>query len=320
MSLSDLLQPQFHHEALLYEGLDGFLAGTIPFVREGLDAEELILVVLDTRKIAALQGELGDEAIRVHFADMAEMGRNPARLIPAWQRFLDEHSMPGQPVRGLGEPIWAGRSPAEVIECQAHESLLNVAFADRPALSMLCPYDVSALPEDVVDEARHSHPVITAGGTSEPSDRYVQAHPSPARLDAPLPAAPADAAMVHFGPAPEMLRDVRFLVESFARGAGLDATGVDNAVMAASELATNSLRYGGGIGTMRLWSTPGVFVCEFSDAGHITGPALLGRQMPSVRQDSGRGLWLVNQLCDLVQIRSAPTGTTIRLHIALPRA
>ena len=29
---------------------------------------------------------------------------------------------------------------------------------------------------------------------------------------------------------------------------------------------------------------------------------------------SGRGLWLANQLADLIQIRSAPEGTTIRLH------
>ena len=27
----------FSHEALLYEGPDGFLAGTLPFIREGLE-------------------------------------------------------------------------------------------------------------------------------------------------------------------------------------------------------------------------------------------------------------------------------------------
>ena len=28
----------------------------------------------------------------------------------------------------------------------------------------------------------------------------------------------------------------------------------------------------------------------------------------------GRGVWLANQLCDLVQIRSGAAGTVVRLH------
>jgi anti-sigma regulatory factor (Ser/Thr protein kinase) len=32
----------------------------------------------------------------------------------------------------------------------------------------------------------------------------------------------------------------------------------------------------------------------------------------------GRGLWLANQLCDLVQIRSGARGTVVRLHMRLP--
>jgi hypothetical protein len=29
----------------------------------------------------------------------------------------------------------------------------------------------------------------------------------------------------------------------------------------------------------------------------------------------GRGLWLTNQLCDLVQIRSGDAGTVVRAHV-----
>jgi len=32
----------------------------------------------------------------------------------------------------------------------------------------------------------------------------------------------------------------------------------------------------------------------------------------------GRGLVLINHLCDLVRIHTRPGATTIRLHIALP--
>jgi prepilin-type processing-associated H-X9-DG protein len=38
-------------------------------------------------------------------------------------------------LRGAGEPIWPERRPAELVECQRHESLLNVAFADGPSVA-----------------------------------------------------------------------------------------------------------------------------------------------------------------------------------------
>jgi anti-sigma regulatory factor (Ser/Thr protein kinase) len=41
----------------------------------------------------------------------------------------------------------------------------------------------------------------------------------------------------------------------------------------------------------------------------------VGRARPTFDQESGRGLWMVNQLCDLVQIRSSPADTVVRLHM-----
>lgn len=55
-------------------------------------------------------------------------------------------------------------------------------------------------------------------------------------------------------------------------------------------------------------------VCDVSDRGWIRQP-LAGRARPSVDLESGRGLWMVNQLCDLVQLRSSPAGTVVRLHM-----
>lgn len=59
-----------------------------------------------------------------------------------------------------GEPIWAGRRPAEILECQLHEALLNLAMDPDTPLCLLCPYDVGALAPEVIDEAAHSHPAI----------------------------------------------------------------------------------------------------------------------------------------------------------------
>jgi anti-sigma regulatory factor (Ser/Thr protein kinase) len=87
-------------------------------------------------------------------------------------------------------------------------------------------------------------------------------------------------------------------------------------VLAVHELATNSLRHGGGRGTLRVWREPGALICEVSDRGRIDQP-LVGRERPLGGQIGGRGLWLVNQVCDLVQIRCFPTGNAVRLHVRL---
>jgi anti-sigma regulatory factor (Ser/Thr protein kinase) len=307
--------PAFRHEALLYAGREAFFAGTMRFIREGLADDEPVLVVVDDAKMAALRDALGGDADRVHFADMAKVGRNPARIIPRWRRFIEDHLRVDRPVRGIGEPIWAGRGAAELVECQAHETLLNFAFADSPAWSLLCPYDVEALAPAVVEEARRSHPFVICNGTREVSGDYLDAHPSPARLDQPLPPPPAEVEAVGFGPDGNALKTVRAVVSAGARRAGLDATATANLVLAANELATNSLCHGGGRGTIGLWRDGDTLVCEVHDAGQFNGHPLLGRQIPTLDQLGGRGLWLANQLCDLVQIRSTEAGTTVRLHI-----
>src|SRR3954470_14557436 len=132
----------FEHEALMYSGPDEFLSGTAAFLRDGARAGEPMLVVVDAAKIAMLREELGDDAQAVQFADMADVGANPARIIPAWREVVDRHGGEGTPVRAIGEPIWPERSAAELAECRLHEALLNVAFNDDGGFRLLCPYDV----------------------------------------------------------------------------------------------------------------------------------------------------------------------------------
>jgi anti-sigma regulatory factor (Ser/Thr protein kinase) len=84
-------------------------------------------------------------------------------------------------------------------------------------------------------------------------------------------------------------------------------------VLAVNELTSNSIRYGGGSGWLRVWREGGTLMCEVRDAGHLTAPQL-GRACPDVSQPSGRGLWLVDHLCDEIHIRSSRAGTTVRVH------
>ncbi len=82
------------------------------------------------------------------------------------------------------------------------------------------------------------------------------------------------------------------------------------------ELASNSIRHGGGVGLLRCWREADTLLCEVHDAGQIEAP-LVGRSRPTPEARCGRGVWLVNQLCDLVQIRSAAAGTVVRVHKCL---
>jgi anti-sigma regulatory factor (Ser/Thr protein kinase) len=86
--------------------------------------------------------------------------------------------------------------------------------------------------------------------------------------------------------------------------------------LAVNELASNSIRHAGGEGRIRCWREPDRIVCEVRDSGRIEDP-LAGRGLPSDDLACGRGLWLVNQLCDLVQLRSLASGVAVRLHMRL---
>jgi len=302
----------YRHEALLYAGQDEFLAGTLAFIRTGLAAQEPILVVISQEKIDALREALGDDAANVHFAEMGAVGRNPARIIPAWRRFIDEHGGQGQRVWGIGEPIFPSRSAHEMVECHRHESLLNLAFADTPGFWLLCPYDTEALDPEVIEEAQRNHPfVMETSGAQSDSAAYtgLEAVAAPFAELLPDPPAPPD----------EMLFDADTLdmVRAFVRWHAADAGIVDgrlaDLVVAVNEVATNSVRHAGGQGTLRLWEDGDALVCEVTDDGHIDRP-LVGRELPVPDQVGGYGLWMANQLCELVQLRSFRDGSTVRLH------
>jgi len=304
----------YRHEALFYAGRNEFLSGTLPFVREALAADEPILVVLDETKIGQLRDELNGDGGRVMFANMAEVGSNPARIIQAWQDFLDEHATADNRLWGIGEPIWAGRSAAELAECQRHEELLNLVFSD-PEFSLLCPYDTDALDPAVIDKARRSHPFVRESGALRTSTSYPGAAALSAPFDDPLPEPPDAPSVLIFQVGG--LRDARSWVAARAGAAGLPADRTADLLLAVSEIATNSLTHGGGGGTVSVWREDSTVVCEVHDGGRISDP-LVGRRRPARDATGGRGLWIANQVCELVQVRTFATGTTVRLHMRVP--
>jgi len=307
----------FRHEAVFYSGDDGFVREIAPFVADAVDTGEPVLVVVGAERIAALRDELGSDAARVQFADMAEVGSNPARIIPAWKRFVDQQREDAGPLRGVGEPIWSTRSPDELAECHVHESLLNVAFGAADRLWLRCPYDLASLDAPTIDTARRNHPIVRAQGVSRPrgaspADRDWGSLAGPA-----LPAPEGPVESLRFDAA--SLATVRRFALQHSAELHLEGDRAELLALSAHEAASNSVRHGGGDGTVRIWPDHGDVVCEIHDSGSITQP-LVGRVRPDVDHEGGRGLWIVNQLCDLSQVRSSPAGTTVRMRMRGPVA
>jgi anti-sigma regulatory factor (Ser/Thr protein kinase) len=290
----------FRHEALFYDGQRDFLARVAPFVREGVEAEDAVLVVLPEPRLGALKTELradiGTAAADVTFADMATIGRNPGRILSVWDQFVRDRPGASRRARCVGEPIWSGRSPDEIVECEIHERLVDRALGDFP-LHLMCPYDTAALPSDVVARAAETH---------ENGDRDEDG------LGAPMRPTPEGAHVVPFGALD--LRSLRAAFAGLAAYVGLPPVRTDDLVLAVDEVATNSVRHGGGSGTLRTWIDGDALVCEITDSGHIRDP-LVGRRRPTLDSLGGHGLWLVHQLCDLVQIRSDADGSVVRMRI-----
>ena len=114
------------HAALFYRSQPECVAAIVAFVQAGLAAGEPTLVAVPGTKASVICDQLPAVPGEVVFTDMAGLGRNPARIIPEVQAFLDKH--PGQRVRYVGEPIWPGRSAAEICEATRHEALLNLSL------------------------------------------------------------------------------------------------------------------------------------------------------------------------------------------------
>jgi anti-sigma regulatory factor (Ser/Thr protein kinase) len=304
----------FRHEALFYRGEDEYLAGTVPFIREGVQAGEPVLVAVDPVKAEIIKGELNGEAECVQFADMPELGHNPARIIPAWREFVADHLSEDAPVRGIGEPIWPAREGEVLKECVRHEWLLNLAFAGSPAWQLLCPYDAEALDGSVLDAACTTHPYLVDRGTCRSSPNYRDPLFDPDPFNEPLPPPAGEVTQLEF--TMDDLPQVRSLIAREAAEAGLDRNGVGDLLVAANEVATNSIRYAGGHGTLSLWREVDHLLCEVRDTGVLRDP-LVGRERPAPEWVRGRGLWIANQFCDLVQIRSTPDGNVVRLHMSL---
>jgi len=298
----------FSHIALLYRDGAEYLRWAAAIAADASRAGAPLHILVPSPAMRATREALGGPTRRLLVADMAELGRNPARIIAAGLAFADDH--PGQHVYCLWEPAWPGRSEAEMREVVKHEALCNLALAEW-AITVLCLYDSTGLAGRVIGDAKRTHPAIIAGGRCQASAVYQGPGCLPPGCDDQLPPPAADAESVVFD---GNLRLVREFSARHARAAGLHPDRISDLVLAVSEIAANSLGHAAGGGVIRCWCTNSELLCQIEDSGQIGDP-LAGRRYQSPEAAGGHGLWLTNRLCDLVETRTGPAGTTTRLHM-----
>ena len=251
----------YRHECVFYEGVDGFCKAVVPFILDGLSLDQPVMVAVAEPRLTAVRKALGDDARRVVLLDMAELGGNPASIIPAWRDFVA--GTHGRPIRGVGEPIWAGRRDVEIVEAQLHEALLNVAVDPDTPLWLMCPYDFTTLDQQILDEAERSHPYL--GGLTSRSDAAAKqggAHYTPHAMSlfaATLPE--PSATTVTISADAGSIGDLATEIFDAAAAAGLSAQRSAKLAAAVDEVANAGSRNSGAPVSIRLWQEavrPGV--------------------------------------------------------------
>jgi anti-sigma regulatory factor (Ser/Thr protein kinase) len=114
----------------------------------------------------------------------------------------------------------------------------------------------------------------------------------------------------------ESLYALRSAVAAHAADLDLAEQGVADLVLVAHELATNAVRHGGATPSrparLRLWTSGGLIVCEVRDPGPgPADPATVGLSRVESAASNGRGLWIVRQLAQRLDITSDSDGTTV---------
>jgi transcriptional regulator with XRE-family HTH domain len=161
------------HKALVY-GADDELADTAgPFLKEGVERSEAVLAITTRQNLELLRERLGPAAQSVEFVESTTWLTTPVAALDGFRAFSTASLEGGVPwVRILGEPIWAGRSEAEVHSWTRFESLLNLVFASWP-MTVLCPYDERSAEPEIVRQARLTHPHTIGRGSTPSSSDYT---------------------------------------------------------------------------------------------------------------------------------------------------
>jgi len=162
------------HCTMLYATHEEFVENASQFIAEGLERSEATVAVTTAPKIRLIQKELGDKAAEVTYVEARRWYSTPMSALAGYRKFIDQSLELGSGwIRILGEPVWSGRSTSEVALWTRYESLLNLELAGAP-ITVLCPYDTSALDPRILEHAQATHPHTRTHSEIARNPRYVE--------------------------------------------------------------------------------------------------------------------------------------------------
>lgn len=294
------------HNALLYRTEDELVQEICRFVDVGKARGEPVLLAFAGRNLSRLRAAL-EPVEHARFQDIEELAANPSRMIPTLGQWVEEHD---RPVRVAGEVMWPGRDSHDLTEVIRHEALVNLALADAPVVT-LCAYDVSAVPASLLSAVEETHRGLIEPGLGwRASSTYaepLELWENP-RRELPEPEQPVEL------PVTQDLSELRLQVEHSDMLEPLPRERRPDLVLAISEAAANALRYDHPPRTLRLWHNGHRVVAEVSGRGRVADP-LCGRRRPCAQASRGWGLWVINQVCDLVELRHQEGRVRLRMHM-----
>jgi anti-sigma regulatory factor (Ser/Thr protein kinase) len=293
------------HNALVYDSVEEYVTTAVAFLREGLRGGEGAVVANTRPGLALMREALGDDAASVAFVDVGEAYTRPARTLAAYHAVYAEQLARTPSLRAVAD-VQFGPDPAEWDLWAAYEAVFNESFAHLPAW-VVCTYDGRGLPDAIRDAVWRTHPTVVTEDGPAVSDRYEDPDRLLRRAIAP-PAPLSSGRPIGFG------RDAEEFRERLARE--LDLAGVPEQrslemLLAATEVAANAVRHGGGVRDVRVGRAAGRFACEIVDAGPGFDEPAAGYLAP--RPGSGSGLWVARQLTWQIDFFHAADGFTARI-------
>ena len=262
------------HLALFYRGNGEYLDGVMSFIEPALAAGEPVAAAVPPTRGTELRELRAGRGDQIEILDMFELGRNPARIIPAVQMMLAKHD--GELLHYVGEPIWPGRSAEEIREATKHEALINLAWPGA-RIRVLCPYDAAALDQAVLDDAERTHPRVIRDGRELESAAYHGPRCRPVATNSCSPRRATRRAALR---PREPVRHPNAGVRAGQSG-GLDAD-ARPPISCSRSTSLPPTRSGTAMAAALCTSgrVPGEVVCQVQDSGRIDDP-LAGRRVPA---------------------------------------
>lgn len=300
----------FVHEALMYRDEAELDAAMHEFLQEAAAAGEPVLMALPGAHLSHAREMVAATGADTRFEDLEQAGRNnPGCLLSMMEEWVAEHGGRG---RIVSEVVWPGRSHAEAVEALRHEALVNHALAGSGA-TIMSPFDASHLDDEILAGVEMTHPTVVEGGQRRAGAAYTDPLSTAFRDLWPLEVPGGGGPVSEHRLDGTLLELRRAIAEDPVLGSLSEQRRAD-LVFAINEAASNAVKHGGTSCMTRLWLDGDEVISEVVSPSGVDD-VMAGRRRPAADALEGRGLWLINQLCDLVEMRSDPSGMTVRMHV-----